>query len=259
MSENVQKEAQIEEIKTPKKRGRKPKSNKDKNYFGEREETAFKTYIESSDKSEKNRIFDEILYPAFTKMIESIIRRYELFTPSEDFEDTFHDTMSFLITKVNNYDVSKGFKVYSYCGTICKNYLILKRTQDMKKRDKLLSYDTVFPTSEKDERIESTQDIERMKFNSVLIDNTIEQIQEILSVENESSLNENEKKIGYALLEMLMNWEDIFKRIESKKFNKTSVAFFIKEYTMLSTKEIREGMKKFKNLYFLTKKNLIDE
>lgn len=66
-------------------------------------------------------------------MIESIIRRYNLFTPDEDFEETFYDTMSFLITKINNFDSSKNYKAYSYCGTICKNYLILKRTQYSKK------------------------------------------------------------------------------------------------------------------------------
>ena len=42
---------------------------------------------------------------------------------------------------------------------------------------------------------------------------------------------------------MLMNWEDIFKRVETKKFNKTSVLSFIKEYSRLSTKEVRDAMK----------------
>ena len=81
----------------------------------------------------------------------------------------------------------------------------------------------------------------------------------MLSVENIDRLNENEQKIGYALLEMLMNWEEIFKRLENKKFNKTSVLFFLKEYTMLNSKDIREGMRKYKNLYFFTKEKLINE
>ena len=92
-----------------------------------------------------------------------------------------------------------------------------------------------------------------------LIDKTISEIQIMLSVENIDRLNENEQKIGYALLEMLMNWEEIFKRLENKKFNKTSVLFFLKEYTMLSSKDIREGMRKYKNLYFFTKEKLINE
>ena len=125
-----------------KKRGRKPGKNR-KGYFYEEEEDAFKRYITSTDQAERNKLFNEKLLPAFTKMIESIIRRYDLFTPSEDFNDTFYDTLSFLITKVNNFDITKGYKVYSYCGTICKNYLIFKRTQTMKQRDKLYPYDEI--------------------------------------------------------------------------------------------------------------------
>ena len=64
---------------------------------------------------------------------------------------------------------------------------------------------------------------------------------------------------GYALLELLKNWEDIFVRIETKKFNKTSVYYFIREYTMLSAKEVRDAMKRYKNLYFFAKQKVIEE
>ena len=48
-------------------------------YFYEREEQAVTDYLASQDAEEKNKIFIEILEPAFTKMVESIIRRYKLF------------------------------------------------------------------------------------------------------------------------------------------------------------------------------------
>ena len=70
----------------PKKRGRKPGKNR-KGYFYEEEEAAFVKYITSTDQAERNKLFNEKLLPAFTKMIESIIRRYDLFTPSEDFTE----------------------------------------------------------------------------------------------------------------------------------------------------------------------------
>ena len=74
-----------EMIATPKKRGRKPNPNK-KVYFGEDEERAFVEYVNSTDQAFRDKIFAEKLYYPFTKMIESIIRRYNLFTPNEDFE-----------------------------------------------------------------------------------------------------------------------------------------------------------------------------
>lgn len=247
-----------EEQPKPKKRGRKPNPEKRSGYFYEEEEQAFREYVESKDKRLRDRIFSEKLYPAFTKMIESIIRRYGLFTPSEDFEDTFYDTMSYLITKVDNFDASKGYKAYSYCGTVCKRYLLQKRTNDMKHRDQYLSYDLMFGNGG-DQRSNYDREGALIAFNTELINRNIDHIQTILSPENADSLTENEKSVGYALLEILMNWEEFFSLSSDKKFNKTSFLYFVKEYTRLSTKEVRDAMKKYKEIYFGEKQNLIDE
>ena len=83
------------------KRGRKPKERK--GYFYEKEEQAIVDYTTTRDIEEKNRIFNTILLPALTKMIESIIRRYKLFVPEEEFQQTFNDTISYLLTKINNF------------------------------------------------------------------------------------------------------------------------------------------------------------
>lgn len=246
-----------ETVIVPKKRGRKP-SKKRKGYFYEEQEEAFIKYVTSDNQTERDRIFREKLYPAFTKMIESIIRRYDLFTPNEDFEDTFCDTMSFLITKVNNFDPTKGYKVYSYCGTVCKNYLIYKRTQMMKQLQRQSSYDVMFTNGDKDNRSNDNTRIETMTFNNDLIERTIKEIKRIINIKNPIlKPTENEITVGYCLIEILTNWEEIFKQISSKKFNKTSFLYFVKEYTRLESKDIREAMKRYKELYFFTKQKLM--
>ena len=132
-------------------------------YFGEEEERAFVEYVNSTDQAFRDKIFAEKLYYPFTKMIESIIRRYNLFTPDEDFEETFFDAISFLITKINNFDTTKNKKAYSYCGTICKNYLILKRTQYSKKIQRQVSYDLLYPNSDNDNRTDINQEKQLMQ------------------------------------------------------------------------------------------------
>lgn len=241
-----------------KKRGRKPNPNK-KDYFGVEEEAAFVEYVNTTDQNKKDRIFKEKLYFPFTKMIESIIRRYNLFTPDEDFDETFFDTMSFLITKLNNFDPDKNYKAYSYCGTICKNYLILKRTQYAKKVKKQVPYDIALYSTDIGNRSEMTDEAKLLKFNTDLINNTISELQLSLLPENTEDMTKNEKKIGEALLEMLMNWEEIFRCMGSKKFNKSCVLQFIRDYTDLPTPDIREGMKRYKDLYMFTKQKLINE
>ena len=66
----------------------------------------------------------EKLKEPFTKMIESIIRRYRLYYPDEDFDETFNKTFSFLITKFDKFKPDKNPKAYSYYQTIIKNFLL---------------------------------------------------------------------------------------------------------------------------------------
>ena len=122
-------------------RGRK-KSERS-GYFYEEEEKAVVNYLTESDELEKNKIFKTKLLPAFTKMIESIIRRYKLYLPDELFQETFDDTISFLMTKINYFKPQSGYKAYSYCGTVCKNYLIWRINQHNKYQTRNTSYDDI--------------------------------------------------------------------------------------------------------------------
>lgn len=242
----------------PKKRGRKPNPEKRTGYFYEEQEDAFRQYMESDNKRFRDKIFRTKLYPAFTKMIESIIRRYGLFTPSEDFSDTFHDTMSFLVTKLDKFDPSKGYKAYSYFGTICKRYLLLKRTNDMKMRDTTISYDILFgPTG--DNRSTFDGSFDSYPFHTELIRRNVRRIQRMINTTGTDALSETEKQVGLALIEIFTNWENLFMLSPDRKFNKTTFMYFVKEYTMLESKDVREAMKRFKDVYFDVKQKLIDE
>jgi hypothetical protein len=254
--ELTQVENEITDEKVPKKRGRKPKK---KGYFLEEQEKAFRDFLVCEDEIEKNKLFESKIYPALCKMIECLIRRYYLFSVDETYEETFYDTLSFLITKINNFDPNKKCKAYSYCGTICKNYLILRRTQSIKKRDKFLSYEVVFPNVERDNRM--AEQVKDENFHTKLINKTKEEIQDILErgKTEKRNLTENEVKLGNALLEILDHWEDMIDDSSSRKFNKVSILYFIKEYTLCSTTEVRNAMKIYKNTYLFTKQDLLRE
>jgi hypothetical protein len=73
-------------------------------------------------------------------------------------------------------------------------------------------------------------------------------------IEN-NDLNNNELKLGYALMELFENYNQIFIGTDNNKFNKNIILLSLREMTNMSTKEIRTSMKKFKNLYYeLTKR-----
>ena len=301
------------------KRGRKPKEKK--GYFYEEEEQAIVTYINSDNITEKNKIFNKTIYPALTKMIESIIRRYKLFVPDEEFEQNFSDTISYLLTKINHfkpviigYDPYSGttegleivdmdeevlkdkirdateedpeyvrvygydytdmylyehpdaepnvikvykktehkYKAYSYCGTVCKNYLMFKCTQYNKNKLRNASYDDIYDDLSNDERYSVTYD-DSKTLAEKLIEEIADEIELQISEPIENNLSEDEVKVGEALISLLRNWECVLPGDGSNKLQKSSVLYYLREYTSMTTKELRENMKKFKISYNLLK------
>ena len=65
----------------------------------------------------------------------------------------------------------------------------------------------------------------------------------------EDELNDNELKLGFALIDILDNYETIFPATDNNKFNKNVILLSIREMTNMSTKEIRASIKKFKKIY----------
>lgn len=300
------------------KRGRKPKERK--GYFYEKEEQAIIDYISSTDPEEKNKIFNTVLLPALTKMIESIIRRYKLFVPDEEFPQTFNDTISYLLTKINNFkpemwvyeeveneipeppvDITregfielkktinehspkyvrviyidnyddeiepevktfklelKHYKAYSYCGTVCKNYLIYKNIQYTKNKQRNLPYDEMLDDFSRDQKYAVTEEEGHHAMVERLIKEMSTEIKNMMTEQVKNSLTDNEMKVGVALTELLDHWEDVLNVDGSNKLQKSSVLYFLREETMMTTKEVRDNMKAFKKAYYLLKKGMIEE
>jgi hypothetical protein len=68
----------------------------------------------------------------------------------------------------------------------------------------------------------------------------------------DTKLNENEGKLGYALVDLFDNYGNIFIGNDNNKFNKNVVLLTLREMTNLNTKEIRLYLKKYKTLYLET-------
>lgn len=222
-----------------------PRKRTQKVYFGEEQEKAVVRYLESESETEKNKIFNEYLREPLIIMVESIIRRYKLYRKDLDFSDIHNDTMSFLITKINKFDHTKNHKAYSYFGTICKNYLMGSIQKDAKETNRTISYEDISSDIEENFEYSYTIDENFIDYQDVIIKFTIKMEN---FIENED-LNENEEKLGYALLEIFSNFDKIFQVGDGNKFNKNLILLSLREMTSLSTKEIRICMKKYKKLY----------
>jgi hypothetical protein len=231
---NVEKQKTVKKTKT--------------NYFDVREEEAVKQYITADTREEKEEIYNKFLREPLDKMIESIIRRYKLYRKDMDYNDVHSDTHSFLMTKVDKFKPAKNKKAYSYFGTICKNYLMGQIQKDQKDMNRKISYEDISQT------LENRPDmIYYMEFEKIDAEKIIDLF--LIDLKNyitDTKLNENEGKLGYALVDLFDNYGNIFIGNDNNKFNKNVVLLTLREMTNLNTKEIRLYLKKYKTLYLET-------
>lgn len=225
-------------------------------YFGPNEEEAVIKFLESTDETERNQIFNEWLKAPLDKMIESIIRRYKLYRKGETFDELHSDTVSFLMTKVHKFERGRGKKAYSYFGTISKNYILGLLIKDEKYTKQTASYEDISDDLEERSDMSYVMDDDVFSMDD-FIKKITDGIKEELNDQNKipkKKLSDNEKKVGYALIEILENWETAFESMNGgAKYNKNSVLETMRNYTNLSTKDIRLAMKRYKELYDLLK------
>ena len=225
----------------------KKKKPATENYFDIREENAVRLFLTASTSEEKNKIYNEFLRAPLDKMISSIIRRYKLYRKDMNFIEIHTDTHSFLMTKVDKFKPAKEKKAYSYFGTICKNYLMGQIIKDQKETNRKVSYEDISASIEERPDMIYRIDDDIVDTNAVIN----EYLKELKLFIDKESLNDNEKKLGYALIDLFDNYEEIFSGADNNKFNKNVILLSLREMTNLSTKEIRSSIKRFKKLYLI--------
>ena len=240
-------------------------------YFAKKEEQAVIDYINSDSVEEKNRIYNEILIEPFRKMIQSILRKYPIHIGSYTMEEVESYALTHLIEHMVQFNpdrITKSgvkTKAYSYCQTIIRNYYKDHSKKSYTEKKIKLNFDDYI--DEINENIEYSYEIEDNDQQlEKLIDDVIIKIED--KIDNDPLIKKNEILVGDAIVNILKNWHILFmedspdgkyeKRV-TNKFAKNKILLYLKEQTGLSTKEIRIGIKPFKELYFFEKMKYIDE
>ena len=225
-----------------------------KGYYEAKEEDAVLRFIAATTERDKRHIYNLELKKPIDKMIESIIRTYRLYRKDYNFTDLHADALSFLITKFDKFDPTMGKKSFSYFGTICRNYLYGEMIKAYKKSTRTLDYEDV--VNELMQRPDMIVHIDKDEIDMAhFIDKLISELNEELA---NDKLSENERKIGLSLVEILQNWTLLFDNfIGTPKFNKNLILLYLRNMTGLTTKEIRNAMRRFKSLYYMFKDNYI--
>ena len=223
-------------------------------YFDEKEELAVLEYL-YGDPENRDKVFNEYLNAPLNKMIESLIKRYRLMREDVSIEDLKNDTLSFLLTKFSKFDPEEGKKAYSYYGTISVNYLKSQLEKYSKQKNRSISYEDISSDLEENEKYMYELSIDEKVETIDFIPMISQKIKD--EIANNPKLKPNEKKVGHALVEILDNWESMITNTDkSNILARNKILFAIRESTFLTSKEVRNALKKYKVLYMLLKKSV---
>ncbi len=244
---------------------------KKKNYFGKIEEQAVVDLINAETWEEKSRIYKKYLEEPFKIMKESILRRWPIHMGPYEMDEVENDAESHLIENINRFNPNlitksgKKTKAYSYCQTIIRNFYRdhgKKTYLDKKTNLSLQDYsDEIQNKNEYSYEIDYNKDDEISDFIKHII-------KEIENLMDKGDLKHNELIVGEAIINILKNWDILFMenspsgrydKTITNKFQKGKIFLYIKEYTRLSTKEIRDSLKVYKTLYFIKKNSFLSE
>ena len=89
------------------KRGRKRKTN---HYFTQDHQNAIIQYNSTEDRKERERLARHYIIPAFSEMVDKIVFTFKFNSTLPNSEDLREECKIWLITVIDKYDESKGYK-----------------------------------------------------------------------------------------------------------------------------------------------------
>jgi hypothetical protein len=215
----------------------KPKKVK-KVYFGKDVQDAIIRFNQLSENqvTERARLFNGTIYPAFMKLTENIINTWKFHRYETNYSDLQREAVCQLYTKMPGYDESKG-RAYSYFTIICRNYLI---------RNSQLLYEA----SKAKEELQVIDD-ERNIINEVVLSNYQETLSDFLQNWcNWCDLNihkifksKKDQRIADSVIELIRNSS------EFDIYNKKFFYILIRERANVDTQNITKVVKIFKDLF----------
>jgi len=113
------------------KKTRKRKKKKKNYYFHEGTEKAIIRYNNSDNHYLRNKIYNEHIRFAFSKLAENIIHTFKFYYFDTNSEEVKNEVVSFLVMNMHKFKEGKG-KAFSYFSIVAKNYLILNNNKNYK-------------------------------------------------------------------------------------------------------------------------------
>jgi len=221
---------------------RKRKKRTKRMYFTQIHEDAILKYCDpATTYLEKCELYEGLIQPAFSEMVDKIVFTYR-FTTLPNIEELRDDCKVWLTTILAKYDPNKGSKAFSYFSVITKNWFIAQVKKNSKRAKREVDFNSASAELQKSRMISE---------NTFIEDQIEKEFWEHLWAEINSwesiNMNENEKKV-YNAVKVLLNSKE-----EIDIFNKKAIYFYLREITDLNTKQIVSQLNKMRKKYKIFK------
>jgi len=227
-------------MKKEKKLQKRRRPRTKNNYFTKIHEDAIVKYAISNSRKEKAELYEKLIGPAFSEMVNKIIFTYK-FNTLPNIDPLRDDCKIWLTTILDKYDPNKGSKAFSYFSVVTKNWFIHKVKKNSKQLKRETSFEDLVQTGGPDslgtsedlnEYVEKRDEIEF--WNSLLTQ---------LDKWDTGMMKANEKVVLDAVKVLMHNIEDI------EIFNKKAVYLYLRELTGLNTKQVVNNLNKLRDRY----------
>lgn len=218
---------------------RRKNSDPNKLYFSNDTQIAIESFQKSSAKEEKDKLYNEQIFPAFEKLAENLINIHKFTGLHESYDELRHDCVTFLYETIMKFDPERGTKAFSYFNVVAKNWLIIKTKQkNIKiKRNVSLSNETLTSAEQRlveDYHVVESQDViyEKINMGNYILE-TLYQVRDL-------SKTENELMCVNSIITIFENVDEI------DLLNKSAIFTYIKEITGLTSKQLTTAMQGIK-------------
>jgi hypothetical protein len=209
-------------------------------YWPESLDEVIDKFNKSENREEVNKIYEEQLKYPFEKLVENIFNTFKFSYFEVGPLEIQKETISHLISQINKYDMSKGFKSFSYFSIIAKNYLIALNNSTYKKFNihETLDFD---PNTEEGRRVEH----KLIKYDNHYEKKDRSEFMELMLNFWDTNVNKifhkkNDLNIAYAVIELFRSRD----RIDF--YNKKALYLMIREISSCKTQQITKILSKMR-------------
>lgn len=214
------------------------KNTNKKTYWPAITEAAVAAYNQEPDKVVRDQIFNLYMKRPLDKLVESIIHRFKFYYFDVPHDAVKHETVAFIIERIDKFDHTRGFKAYSYFSIVAKHYLIANNNTnyDMMKRKCDISV-----VDDECNAVNEYYNRERQEEVKSFFDMFIKYVDKNLLV---IFTKKRDQQVADAILELFKNRQNIF------SYNKKALYILIRERSGVQTQYITRIINMMRSLYY---------